>query len=310
MHSLFSQIEVKLNNKSIENSNTTYAYKSYISDLLNYNVDAKESILQSALFVKDRAGYMNNIDNPIKTENIGTNTKTSLVETNNGFWQRKQMLNGGTVQMSGRLNCDIFNSQRYLLNMIDLNLTLTKSSPSFCLMYNGSNTYNIEITNISLIMRKVSISPSVMNAHNLALRKSFTCYPIKKTIVSPHTISTTALTWSQSIHSGILPSRVVLGMVTNKAFVGDNRENPFNFQHFNIKTVHLKCNGGLSPYKEPIKINISNNEYISGFKTLQEGIDKSELGNNISRFDYTNGYTLFAFDFTPDSCSSEHFNIY
>jgi hypothetical protein len=123
MHSLFSQVEVKLNNKLIENSNTTYAYKSYITDLLNYNQDAKESFLQSSLFVKDRASFMDSIENPIKTE---TN-KTVAVDTNTGFWQRKQMLNGGTVQMSGRLHCDIFNSQRYLLNMINLHLTLTKS---------------------------------------------------------------------------------------------------------------------------------------------------------------------------------------
>jgi hypothetical protein len=60
---------------------------------------------------------------------------------------------------------------------------------------------------------------------------------------------------------------------------------------------------------EAIKFDINNNEYISGFRTLTLGVDKSELGNNISRTDYKNGYTLFAYDFTPDLCSSEHFNI-
>ena len=211
--------------------------------------------------------------------------------------------------MNGRLNCDIFNSQRYLLNMINLRILLTKSSPTFCLMYSGGNTYNVEIAKAKLILRKVNISPSVMNAHNLALRKSFACYPIKKTIVSTFTISTSALTWEESIYSGALPSRVVIGMVLNKAFVGDSLENPFNFQHFNLNSINLKCTGALSPYKEAIKFDINNNEYISGFRTLTLGVDKSELGNNISRTDYKNGYTLFAYDFTPDLCSSEHFNI-
>ena len=34
---IFSQVDVALNNTSFESSNSTYAYKSYISDLLNYS---------------------------------------------------------------------------------------------------------------------------------------------------------------------------------------------------------------------------------------------------------------------------------
>ena len=41
------------------------------------------------------------------------------------------------------------------------------------------------------------------------------------------------------------------------------------------------------------------------------GIDKAaiESGNYISRTDYNKGYTLFAFDFTGDLCSGDHFNL-
>ena len=35
-----------------------------------------------------------------------------------------------------------------------------------------------------------------------------------------------------------------------------------------------------------------------------------DLGNDISREDYPNGYTLYAFDLTSDMCgSSAHFNV-
>ena len=127
-HSAISQIEIKLNNTIIENTNTTYPYKAYLSDLLNYNQDAKESYLQSTLFVKDRAGYMNNLAQT-KTEN---NTKT---EGNDGFWERKKMINGGSVNMCGRLHCDIFNSDRYLLNKVNITITVKFSSPDFCLLW-------------------------------------------------------------------------------------------------------------------------------------------------------------------------------
>ena len=42
---------------------------------------------------------------------------------------------------------------------------------------------------------------------------------------------------------------------------------------------------------------------------MYEGIDKPELGNNISREEYPKGYTLFAFDLSPDLCTGEHINI-
>jgi hypothetical protein len=34
-----------------------------------------------------------------------------------------------------------------------------------------------------------------------------------------------------------------------------------------------------------------------------------DAGNTISIEDYANGYTLFAFDLTPDMCNSEHVNL-
>ena len=43
LHSLFSQIELSFNGQSFENSNNEYPYKAYITDLLNYGQDSKNS---------------------------------------------------------------------------------------------------------------------------------------------------------------------------------------------------------------------------------------------------------------------------
>jgi hypothetical protein len=309
-HSLFSQIEVKLNNTSVENTNNTYPYKAYLTDLLNYSQDAKESYLQSSLFFKDTAKLMNNINAPIKKETKDNTTIDVAQEYNSGFWQRKKILNDGTINLCSRLHCDIFNSDRYLLNKVNINIELKKASDKFCLMWGNDRTeYTVDISSINLYLRKVKISPAVANAHNNTLSKSLACYPIKRTKVAKYSIDTTGQSVSENIYQGVLPSRVLIGMVTNKAFIGNNGENPFNFQHFNISSLNLKCNGALAPYKDELKFDFDKNKYMSGFRTLFDGIDKSETGNNISRTDYPNGYTLFAFDFTPDMCSSDHFNL-
>ena len=309
-HSLFSQIEVKLNNTSVENTNTTYPYKAYLTDLLNYNQDAKESFLQSTLFVKDTAGQMNNINAPVKRETVNNTAVERAQDHNAGFWGRKQFLKNGTVNMCGRLHCDIFNSDRYLLNKININIQMKESSDAFALMWaNDQTQYKIDITKINFIVRRVKVSPALANAHNNTLMKSLACYPIKRTKVSKHSISTTGQSFSETIYQGVLPSRVVIGMVSNRAFIGNNLENPFNFQHFNLTKLSLCSSGVLSPYKEAFEFDFNNNNYMSGFRTLFDGIDKAETGNNISRTDYPNGYALFAFDFTPDMCSSHHFNL-
>ena len=58
LHSLFKQVDVYLNGKQVTPAMGTYAYRSYIETLLNYDVSAKKSQLSSALYFKDTAGQM------------------------------------------------------------------------------------------------------------------------------------------------------------------------------------------------------------------------------------------------------------
>ena len=58
LHSLFKQVDVYLNGKQVTPAMGTYAYRSYIETLLNYDVSAKNSQFSSALYFKDTAGEM------------------------------------------------------------------------------------------------------------------------------------------------------------------------------------------------------------------------------------------------------------
>ena len=57
--SLFDNVEIKLNNKTITYGSSNYAERSVMEVLLSYNQDAMRSWLQAGLFVKDTAGRMN-----------------------------------------------------------------------------------------------------------------------------------------------------------------------------------------------------------------------------------------------------------
>ena len=58
IHSLFSQVDVALNEKLVSSSANTYAYRAYLENLLNYGKEAKESQLTSVMWYKDTAGKM------------------------------------------------------------------------------------------------------------------------------------------------------------------------------------------------------------------------------------------------------------
>src|SRR6218665_963905 len=54
LHSLFSEVDITLNDTLVTSSNNTYAYRSYLETLLSYGGAAKTSQLTSALYYMQR----------------------------------------------------------------------------------------------------------------------------------------------------------------------------------------------------------------------------------------------------------------
>ena len=67
LHSLFSQVDVSLNERLISPSTNTYPYRAMIETLLNYGEEAKTSQLSMAMFYKDTPGKMD-VANPVAAD--------------------------------------------------------------------------------------------------------------------------------------------------------------------------------------------------------------------------------------------------
>ena len=61
LHSLFSEVDISLNDTQITSSNNTYPYRAYLETLFSYGPDAKASQLSSSMYYKDTAGAMDEI---------------------------------------------------------------------------------------------------------------------------------------------------------------------------------------------------------------------------------------------------------
>ena len=99
-------------------------------------------------------------------------------------------------------------------------------------------------------------------------------------------------------------------MVDNKAFGGHKNHNPFNFSHFKVDFLALYVDGVQIPSK-PLKPDFDNDLYIRSYSSLFLGTGQMgrDDGNDISRYEYAHGYTLFAFDLTPDRDDGSHFHL-
>jgi hypothetical protein len=109
--------------------------------------------------------------------------------------------------------------------------------------------------------------------------------------------------------SGVVPTRIVVGMVESESVIGKKDKNPYNFGHFGLKEISLKVSGEYLPYATPIKIDFDTNTYISAYETIHEGLKTPFVGCDITREDYSKGYTLFVFNLEPTSCQGHFTSI-
>ena len=171
----------------------------------------------------------------------------------------------------------------------------------------------VKLTDAYLKLRKVKISPSVSVAHELALKKGPAIYPIRgvecKSFIAP---ARNPSLRKDNIFNGLVPKSFVFGLVDSSAFNGSHTKNPFNFKHLNVSSIAVTVNGEDMPFK-PQQLSYGNNpKYIEAYNTLFSGTGKMyyDVGNDISREEFPNGYAIYVYDLTPDTCSSaDHFNM-
>ena len=345
LHSLFRQVDVYLNGKQVTPAMGTYAYRSYIETLLNYDVSAKESQFSSALYYKDTAGEMDSNGSLPATKVLNYKAAATLNNQpgdnasvkyyvagtgNQGFAQRHKFItNGNQFVLSGPIFCDIFMTDRLLLNMMDLKVVLNRSTDAFSLMEIGNTgdaviDPRVHLTDIVLKVRKVKVDQSVSDGVERMLKQTPALYPIRrvecKILIIPENLPNTR---QDNIFSGIIPNSFVFGLVHVDAANGKYKQNPYNFQHFGVTNVSLTANGQEIPFKQ-LTLKYPGNEdgkidsatdteldFDEAYNTLFSGTGKiySNAGLDITREDYPGGYALYAFDLTPDMCKgADYFN--
>lgn len=287
-HSLFQQIDVALNDVIISNASNLYHYRALLETLLSYSNEAKSSQLSTSLYSKDKPGQMNDIAN-----------------ANTGLVARRAVTGASlTVPLIFKPHADIFFQKRFILNGVDLKLKLIRNPDNLVLMAANDAAFKLKILNASFFVRKVKINSGIQLNHIERLDKKLesAVYPIRRVDMKSINISTGSLSWNEeNLFHGVLPKRIIIGLVSSQAYEGAYHLNPFNFEHKQLKYCSLVVNGKTLPQK-PLISDFNNNNSLRNYFNLLQATGKvfNNGGIDIDRTDYEQGYTLIGFDLTPD----------
>ena len=204
---------------------------------------------------------------------------------------------GGTATLEECLYSDFATRQsRAVLNGVSINLKLFQASNEFRLMRNGSKIYKLQRRSAVLKVCHVSLNPSLIIVHNESLKLTTALYPFWRSDLKSFSMAQGSLTFTtDNIFHGKVPSKMIIGMVSNSAYSGDFSKNPFNFKHMDANYLEVTVDGQPVPNR-PYKPNYEENDYVSSYLSLFDSDLNKKKGIIISLSEYPNRYCLYLFD--------------
>ena len=297
LYSLFSDVEVYLNDTKCDPGDGMYAYNALFSNMLSYSSLTLNNQLISAGYAKDEAGKLDDKDNT-------------------GFQKRKSWNNGATF--FGRLLCNVFQQERYMLDGVNVRIRLMRQKPEFAIMaFNADPKIQpvFEIIDARLSVRRVQVADYVRQEHEKALSSMNALYTFPLKVFNTFTIPKDDRgVIKENLFNGNIPKFLMVAMVSGDAFNGLYTKNPFNFVHNNVTKIGLYKNNEPVPFL-PYEPDFEGNLFLREYMSIYMGCGMVGKDENLSFTyeDYPKGYTFFVFNLTPDlsliNCKPEKANL-
>jgi hypothetical protein len=291
LNSLFSSVQVYLNEVNINDSTDNYPYRALIETLFNHSDENAKTHLTNAMFYLDTAD-----SEGVLSAKVGTGG-------NAGFNQRSDMLkNSKVVELYGRLHVDLFNVPQLMLSSVSLRVKLNRSSPEFYMLSTKTApTGKIKILDATLFVKQVELSPAKALDIERQLARHPSTFHLNTNVVKDITIQkgVTSVNLDNAI-SGTVPKYIIVGLVKNSAKVGEYGTNPFEFIHKSLNYINVSV-GGVQ-INEALRPDFNKIETVAmAYQTLFSGLGmQHDHTHMLTKLMYFHGFTFFCFDLTPD----------
>lgn len=295
---LFKQVDVEIGGVNTSSQDQLYAYKSYLETLLSYgHACTCESGITEGHLASTSHFYLDEAASFDTMNNDGAEKRGAIIKNSQVF------------DFSIPLHADIMQSVRALPPNIPVKITLTRNPDAFSIISASDNTeYRIKLLSLKLYIRKIETDESVYKDYQISLQKQVAILPFTRTVMKKYLIAQNATNASlASIFRDHIPRQIVMAIIKQTRVDGRQKENPFNFQPFGLNFVQLKIDGQNfppNPYQPDFEKGLISRELRALYDNT--GVHTSDGGFSVSRTGFRNGYTLFAWDLTPDSCNGWH----
>nr|CAD2196662.1 unnamed protein product [Meloidogyne enterolobii] len=194
-----NNMRITINGREIFNSNSLYAYKTYLSHEFSYPTTSKNSHLNSA-------GY------------YGNNELT--LEAGSGFATRRALFTSSrTAQFLSKIDADLFNQPLYLVNHCEVDIEIIPNDTNFVLIGQRGTRYHFEILNCKLYVKKVDLMDGLALDIARKLETNPARYAIRKTMMKSLFISPGRYEFNANLFMDQIPRRITLGLVANADYV-------------------------------------------------------------------------------------------
>ena len=223
-HSIFSNTEVSVINQQIYNSDGLYAHKSYISNNFEGAIPEYKGVL-----------HCEGCDYEELPEKI---MEAPLSEP---FLTRriKMLSRPGGFMLYGILGVDFFSTSELLYPNMKIRLRLIRARPNFYMISDNPNVI-LGIVDCSLYTRRIALEDDYHKKRMDMLAYTpveFNCLEtLAKTFIIPATQNQFI---PENIFNNAPARRIALAKNTNIAFTGSYTENPFWYQHFDLRQIRV-----------------------------------------------------------------------
>lgn len=289
---LFRQVDVYVGGMNTSSQDGLYPYKAYFETLFSYSETAKKSHLaETSAWVDDTVGQAD-----------------TLAAANEGYAARKAMVaRTTTFDFCVPLHADIFHSSKLIPPRTPIKIILTRTPDAFSLMTAADTDVKINISKLSLFIRRVIPSDSIASLYNTQLEKKEVILPFSRSIIKRETVAQGTTNVHLPLFNGELPRQILVAFVDSTRLDGRKAENPFHFQHNSVNLVNLRING-LSEPGRPYTPNFTTGIVSRELRALYDntGVLTGDNGFSITKAEFLNGKTFFAWDLTPCKCNGFH----
>lgn len=286
----------------MDSTNHNYHLITYLNMLLHASQSQKNSHLKHCV------GWMP--DSPKWSQ--PKDTATDSANNPGGAARLKLIAGSAPVRLRGKLQCDIFQCEKPLVDGIEISIRLWPASPAQFLQSSENDMSDAVIVWELASLDVPRITPKVMPRVGRAV------YPFLKNKVLRYSLLQDAPVFGpQVLVNGYLPRRVIVAFQNLPDAYGDLKRNRLAFEGGLLKNMVMRLNSFEIPRKHAYRdmnfqsIDKYSHTVIEAYMNLYEQLKQIDDEQNcgITLEEFYSGYTLYPFDLTVDPFSPNDENM-